>query len=216
MTKTERKRRGQCTKLQPDYTNIILLLQIQSISLSRLTSYHTTTYQKIISESNTASTDNFIDCGLTTDIKSESEEDVPLSELQCNWLSDNETELPTIDFKDELSKEELSNTKEELSNSKEELSNSKEELSMSKDTIDYKEDLMYKFKKKRKKKKSGFSTVLMNDTELEEIRNSSRLAVNFVEARYKCDTCIEVYGSQEELDGHNSSLHVEVSLRNVF
>ncbi|CAB3255998.1 unnamed protein product [Arctia plantaginis] len=59
--------------------------------LSHLSRYHTTSYKSVISEADAVS-DNFIDCGANNDIKTESEEDIPLSELHSNLLSDNEIE----------------------------------------------------------------------------------------------------------------------------
>ncbi|KAJ8704902.1 hypothetical protein PYW08_012222 [Mythimna loreyi] len=180
--------------------------QVQPTSLSRLTTHHKSTYQKIISESNSSTiTDNFIDCGLT-DIKSESEEDIPLSELNTNW-SDNETDvLPTIDYKAQLSNlKDTIDYKDELSNSKDNI-DFKEELSNSK-TIDDK-DMFYK---KKRRKKQSFSTVLVNESEMEEIRNNRRIEVSFVNAQFRCDSCIEVFGRQEELEAHNSSVHIEKS-----
>lgn len=85
---------------------------IQTTCLSRLTTNHKTTFEKkIISNSNNTQPDNFIDCGLTMDIKSESEEDIPLSELHANCASDSETQvvIQTIDYKEELSKDATDN-----------------------------------------------------------------------------------------------------------
>ena len=77
---------------------------------------------------------------------------------------------------------------------------------------------MYKLKKKNRKKKNLFSTILVNNSELEEIRDGRKMEDGFVDAKYKCDSCIEVFGNQEELNGHDSSLHVEVSslLKQLF
>nr|XP_049695796.1 zinc finger protein 43 [Helicoverpa armigera] len=160
--------------------------QIQTTCLSRLTTNHKTTFQKMISNSKNTELDNFIDCGLTMDIKSESEEDIPLSELHANCASDSETQvvIQTIDYKEELSK----------------------------DTTDN-EDVIFKLKKKKElkngRKRKYFSTVMVVDSELEDLRLQSKMVEDFVNAEFKCDSCIEIFSSQIDLDEHNSSLHRE-------
>ncbi|XP_035457503.2 zinc finger protein 454-like [Spodoptera frugiperda] len=208
---------------------------VKSTCLSRLTSQK---LNEIAVTSKCMNTDNFInltedfiDCGPTTDllIKHEyDDDDIPLSELN-NWSDHdpatvrdckdelsiaNENELSkSIDNKDELSKtidhkDVLSNTIEH----KDELSkciDNKDELSK---CIDNKDELSNNVlpgvKKKRKHVKKRFSLVSIDDSELEKMRSDCRMDAEYLAASFKCDSCIEIFDSETKMNEHNS-LHLK-------
>ncbi|XP_022834986.1 zinc finger protein 480-like [Spodoptera litura] len=148
-------------------------------------------------------TEGFIDCGPTTDILIKNEfddDDIPLSELN-NW-PDHVPET-IIDCKDEPLK---TVNNDELSKA---IAN-KDELST---TIDNKDELSNTLvlpgvKKKKKYLKKVFSTVPIDDSELEKMRGDCRLDAEFLAASFKCDSCIEIFDNETAMAEHNS-LHLE-------
>lgn len=134
----------------------------QQITLSNLSKHHKVTYDTIIVEDENY-TDNFIDCGSEVDIKSEIDEDIPLSELNSNFEQQEKQENQTK---------------------------------------------INDRKKKKLNNETYYSIILINEEELKEIRRSHRMEANFVASEYKCNNCLEIFKSQEELERHDSNLHI--------
>lgn len=60
-------------------------------------------------------------------------------------------------------------------------------------------------------KEEGFSKIRMSKEELLESIKKRKLDTYFVDAVNKCESCVEVFKSQNDLEQHNASLHVQVS-----
>lgn len=129
--------------------------------------------------------DNFIDCGTNNDIKAESDEDIPLSELHDNGLSDNESEIQHY----KLNKEPEIKNKRKLKKESE-------------------------FKKKSNLKKEFFiSSEKMSEDELKEVLLSKKKSEEFIGSNFKCDSCVVVFQNEGGLAEHNLSFHTEVNIR---
>ncbi|CAH0698262.1 unnamed protein product [Spodoptera exigua] len=194
---------------------------VKAICLSRLTSQKLNEITVTSKCTNTANfinlTEDFVDCGITTEIVIKNEfddDDIPLSELN-NWPDhDYITPVTIIDCKDKLSNVSQTTDNDELSKTIDngELSTTidyKDELSktINNDDLSKSKDLLLDAKKKKILKK-GFSLVSIDDCELQKMRSECRLDAEFLAASFKCDSCIEIFGSEIEFNEHNL-LHLE-------
>ncbi|XP_068627395.1 zinc finger protein 782-like [Battus philenor] len=133
--------------------------------------------------------DNFIDCG-HIDLKAESDlDDIPLSELHNNYISDNDTDIVIQSLQQKLKSTNL--------NSKKVKKKCKLEMGVTENCI------------LSNCNKEYYSTVEMNEVEMLESRCAKKLAASYVEAEFKCDSCVEGYKIQSELDRHNLQMHTE-------
>ncbi|KAM3955992.1 LOW QUALITY PROTEIN: uncharacterized protein ACR2FA_010047 [Aphomia sociella] len=148
--------------------------------LSRLTFAFKHGYDHTVTES-VLSTDNFIDCGPTTDIKSESEEDIPLSELHNNYISDVQSDI--VEPKTKKPKE--------YKNKKRKVKNTKKNGQLCDSNKEY------------------FTINQMDEEIMLESREKRKLAAVFADAPFKCESCIEGFKTQIDLDRHNLELHTE-------
>ncbi|XP_052748255.1 zinc finger protein 70-like isoform X2 [Galleria mellonella] len=149
--------------------------------LSKLTFTYKNSYDQMITETKFLS-DNFIDCGLMTDVKTESEEDIPLSELHSNYMSDAQSDIavrPNTEKPKVYTKK-----KKKIKGAK------KNGLSCDGN-------------------KKYFTINEMDEVIMLESREKRKLAVTFADAAFKCDTCIEAFKTEIGLNEHNLDLHTE-------
>ncbi|CAH2083761.1 unnamed protein product [Euphydryas editha] len=169
-----------------DITDGKINLKSKRLSLSRLSPYHQTTYNKEYI-ANDETVDNFIDCGPDIDfIKTESDnDDIPLCDLQINDISYDKEPLLKIDTKLKIN----TATKSIKENRKKD--KTKEVL------ID----------------ESKYSKIEMLHNEMikiiEESKESRSSLDSYVNASDKCEICIEGFRNYNELEKHNLELHVE-------
>ncbi|XP_059047572.1 zinc finger protein 93-like [Achroia grisella] len=147
--------------------------------LSNLTFTFKHGYDKIITETKLI-TDNFIDCGPTTDIKTESEEDIPLSELHNNYISDTLSDIVTGPIKSKVYQKR------------------KKKIKSTKNNGIYCDS-----------NKKYFTMNEMNEVNMMESREKRKMAAMFADAAFKCDSCIEGFKSDIDLLTHNLDLHTE-------
>ncbi|CAH2083760.1 unnamed protein product [Euphydryas editha] len=170
-----------------DITDGKINLKSKRLSLSRLSPYHQTTYNKEYI-ANDETVDNFIDCGPDIDfIKTESDnDDIPLCDLQINDISYDKEPLLKIDTKLKIN----TATKSIKENRKKD--KTKEVL------ID----------------ESKYSKIEMLHNEMikiiEESKESRSSLDSYVNASDKCEICIEGFRNYNELEKHNLELHVEI------
>ncbi|CAH0602499.1 unnamed protein product [Chrysodeixis includens] len=144
---------------------------IKTRCLSNLTYY--TNNQTITIDS---SIDNdFIDCGKS--IKSESEEDIPLSELTN--IEQKSTEIERIQ---DLKEVKIESTREEVK---------KRVLKEEKRIL------------KAEKREDCFTVVLLSEREMQDARLRRRMSMEGLGAEFKCDSCLIMFESKDELVRHN-------------
>ncbi|CAG5000529.1 unnamed protein product [Parnassius apollo] len=177
---------------------------------SKLSCMLKTTYDRtFICDNSEEIIDNFIDCGPIVDIKPESDlDDVPLAELHSNSMSnDNE----------KLNKENTAlslYTKSLKSNHLNENQGSNRKVrpvrkrKLSKESSKENSTLIDSNKK-------YYATIEMNEEEMTESRNERKRTAIYADAAFKCDTCIEGFKLEIELEGHNLDNHKKREKRTI-
>ncbi|XP_028158914.1 zinc finger protein 160-like, partial [Ostrinia furnacalis] len=160
-------------------------LKFFNICLSRLSTVHKTSYDDtILTDSDHELLENFIDCG--PDIKTESDEDIPLSEFNNTSLLDDR------EYSDTGSQEKT--VQPVYKKRKKNPDSSKKKSNKNSCKVD--------------SDKICFITTEMSIEEMLESREKRKMAL-CANAPYKCESCIEVYKSQIDLDKHFSEFHTE-------
>ncbi|KAL0803308.1 hypothetical protein ABMA28_017218 [Loxostege sticticalis] len=190
MTRISRFRSQACAaqKQLSDIVDGKTDLKLLDICLTRLAIAHKTSYDETVySDSDLA--DNFIDCG--PDIKAESDDDIPLSELHnTSFVDDRHSE------EDTGSQERTTNVQPVYKKGKKN-SNSKKKKKSSK--CSSKSDSDKKF----------FTMTEMSEEEMRESRDKRKMAAVYAEALYKCESCIEWLKNKIDLGKHILEFHTE-------
>ncbi|XP_026748001.1 zinc finger protein 225-like isoform X2 [Trichoplusia ni] len=150
---------------------------IKTRCLSHLT-YHRPNQIITIDSNTTIDNQNFIDCGKS--IKSESEEDIPLSELtQANSI-----EIERRRFSRE------------------------EKIELAEEVAENRIEAEKRILKDEKLEEDCFSTVLIDESEMEDVRGRRRMEKEFFLAEFKCESCVIIFLSEDELFKH-CEVHLE-------
>ncbi|KAL4718360.1 hypothetical protein ACJJTC_016676, partial [Scirpophaga incertulas] len=159
-------------------------LQLLNTCFSQLTHVHKTSIDIELFEQDY--TDNFIDCGLN--IKTESDDDVPLSELSIN------------DYETHISEDNIPNNETQ----KENLSCKKtcENLKANVQNMNERDPIVDNYKK-------YYQTITMDDKEMVESRRERKLTTMYSKSPFKCEFCIVGFMIQVDFHNHNLALHTE-------
>ncbi|XP_063631251.1 zinc finger protein 14-like [Cydia splendana] len=164
--------------------------------LSRLLCCHKHNYDFTII-SDIQETDNFIDCG--PEIKTETDmDDIPLSELHDNCMSDNDCHIEENDVKEKKIIEE----KIKVKTKRKKLNKSQMNKVTNKKRKRLKKDDYFNYK-------DYFVTTEMGEEKMLESRVKRKMEESFVAAAFKCESCVEIFKSQISLARHNEDHHVE-------
>lgn len=191
--------------------------------------------------------DNFIDCGITDIIKSEEEDDLPLSELHLGELDEeiqsqgvilheNEhkknkklcknfklhsnkdtNEKRFISIKESIKKTskkngfKLSNLNNLIDNN---IKNCKEIEETNKRKVKKLASNKKKTKMKQNKLKKYYNTKIMSAMEMQDVRERKKKDI-YLNTMLKCESCVEMFKSLDELETHNTDVHSEVCINSL-
>ncbi|KAJ2941946.1 hypothetical protein O0L34_g10764 [Tuta absoluta] len=169
-------------------------------SLTKLSTHHKTSYDAVIRSTLNSSDDNFVDCN-AVDVKNEiDDEDMPLSQLHCTDEKDresdnnhrennsaNQNQVSTMEYKDDYSDEDF------ITDNNIKLIKGRHKTKSAKQKI--------------KKRSEYYKTVLMSEKEMLDSRERKKLDAAFSEAVNKCESCLETFKDQNELQEHTVSKH---------
>lgn len=220
--------------------------QIKSLpTLSKLTFQHKKTYDVTITAESVHDHDNFIDCGVTDIIKSDEEDDLPLSDLHLGELDEeshnhegiqenkhkwkrNSCKEVTIEEYNKLSSNKDSNgktlitIKESIKKTKKNgykvnnINNSMDIDAQNCKEINKKVNKIVLKKKRTKMKenevKKYYIRGIMSATEMQDVRERKIKDILSLNTTLKCESCIEVFISLDDLKTHNIDVHNEVCI----
>lgn len=228
--------------------------QIKSLpTLSKLTYHHKNTYDVTITtlSGTVHDHDNFIDCGITDIIKSDEEDDLPLSELHYGELDEeslshggiiqgikhkhrgNSSKEVNIEEYNNLYSNKDTNEKRlivikesikktskrngcKLNNSNNlidiDSQNCKEIEAINKKKLKNIVSKKKKTKMKENEQNKYYNTKSMSAKEMQGIRERKKKDILSLNTTLKCESCIEMFKSLDDLETHNTNVHSEVRI----
>ncbi|XP_072946932.1 uncharacterized protein [Epargyreus clarus] len=195
-----RKQAGEAQKslscIEDGRTDIKYVKHLSKLCVTKKSSYD----HEIVCVKEPSQNYIFIDCGIIVDnVKAESEEDIPLSELH-NY-SDNVNVKTEHDYVSASDSDEVETKKVVKKRSQSQKSSSKKKIALRKQRkVDpYSEEY-----------RKYYTTTQMSVEEMLEVREKKKLAPEYVDAPNKCESCIEGYKSESNFEKHKR-LHCEKS-----